>query len=96
MAMTAFCLPLIVAGCATTVMEPVKPTSSGFLGKDYALLTPGETAKGQAGLRYFNPAAQWEWGDVQNAMDLFSRRMARSISALTTGAATPADLPLPD
>lgn len=25
-------------------------------------------------------AAQWEWGDVQNAMDLFSRRMARSIS----------------
>ena len=41
-------------------------------------------------------AAQWEWGDVQNAMDLFARRLARNLSALTTGAATPADLPLPD
>jgi uncharacterized protein DUF3313 len=41
-------------------------------------------------------AAQWEWGDVQNAMDLFAKRMARNLSALTTGAATPADLPLPD
>ena len=40
-------------------MATVKPVSSGFLGNDYALLTPGETAKGQAGLRYFNPAAQW-------------------------------------
>jgi hypothetical protein len=222
----------LAAGYATTEMAAVKPMSSGFLGKDYALLTPGETAKGQAGLRYFNPAAQWrqyskiiiepvtfwgdetskvppsdqqalttyfngalekefgqkfplvatpgpgvmklqvaitdaeaatpglrtvslivpqarllstvgslatgkqvfagslqaeaklrdaatgqllaalvargagggsvkaaaqwEWGDAENAMDLFARRMARGLSALTTGAATPADLPLPD
>jgi hypothetical protein len=41
-------------------------------------------------------AAQWQWGDVQNAMDLFAKRMATNLSALTTGAATPADLPLPD
>jgi Protein of unknown function (DUF3313) len=26
-------------------------------------------------------AAPWEWGDVQNAMDLFARRMARGLSA---------------
>jgi hypothetical protein len=226
------CLALLATGCATTEMAAVKPASSGFLGNDYALLTPGETAKGQAGLRYFNPAAQWrqynkimiepvtfwgdeaskvapsdqqalstyfngalekalsekfqivtapgpgvmrlqvaitdaeaatpglrtvslvvpqarllstvgtlatgeqvfagslqaeakvrdaatgqlltaavargvgggsvkaaaqwQWGDVQNAMDLFARRMATSLYALTTGAATPADLPLPD
>ena len=53
------CLALLATGCATTEMATVKPVSSGFLGNDYALLTPGETAKGQAGLRYFNPAAQW-------------------------------------
>jgi hypothetical protein len=59
LALAAFCLALIVASCATTEMAAVKPANSGFLGNDYALLTPGETAKGQAGLRYFNPAAQW-------------------------------------
>jgi hypothetical protein len=232
LAIAALCLALIVASCATTQMAEVKPESSGFLGNDYALLTPGETAKGQVGLRYFNPAAQWrrynkvmiepvtfwgdeaskvtpsdqqalstyfngalekalsekfeivtapgpgvmrlqvaitdaeaatpglrtvslvvpqarllstvgslatgeqvlagslqaeakvrdaatgqlltaavargvgggsvkaaaqwQWGDVQNAMDLFARRMAKGLHALTTGAATPADLPLPD
>jgi hypothetical protein len=53
------CLTLLTAGCATTEMAAVKPATSGFLGSDYALLTPGETAKGQPGLRYFNPAAQW-------------------------------------
>ena len=224
---------LIVAGCATTdVAEVKKGTGSGFLGRDYALLTPGEVAKGQAGLRYFNPQAQWrtygriilepvtfwgdevgkiapadqqalgtyfnaslerefgkrfdvvtgtvpgavrlqvaivdveaatpglrsislvvpqarvlttvgsmatgeqvfagslqvesrftdavtgrllaaaiargigggsvkaaaqvKWGDAQNAMDLFARRAATNLSALTTGKASPADLPLPD
>lgn len=50
--------PPCPAGCATTEMAPVKITSSGFLGTDYALLTLGETAKGQAGLRYYNPAAR--------------------------------------
>jgi hypothetical protein len=53
------CLALLATGCATTEIATVKPASSSFLGNDYALLTPGETAKGQAGLRYFNPAAQW-------------------------------------
>ena len=53
---------LMVSACATTTDAPLKPVDSGkssFLGKDYALLTPGETSKGQAGLRYFSPAAQW-------------------------------------
>lgn len=49
----------LLAGCATTNVAPVKGAGSGFLGKDYALLTPGETAKGQAGMRYYNPEAQW-------------------------------------
>lgn len=57
--LTIFMLAFMLAACATTTSEPVKDTRSGFLGKDYALLTPGETAKGQAGLRYYNPAAQW-------------------------------------
>jgi hypothetical protein len=224
---------LMLAGCATTdVAEVKKGPGSGFLGRDYALLTPGEVAKGQAGLRYFNPQANWhhygrvmlepvtfwgddvgkvapadqqalgtyfngslarefgkhfdvvtvpgpgvvrlqvavvdveaatpglrsislvvpqarvltavgsmatgeqvfagslqvesrltdastgqllaaaiargigggnvkaaaqvQWGDAQNAMDLFARRAAASLSALTTGKASPADLPLPD
>ena len=51
---------LVAASCATTTVEkPKATTGSNFLGKDYALLTPGETSKGQAGLRYFNPSAQW-------------------------------------
>ena len=52
-------LGLLVTGCATTTMSDVGPTRSGFLGKDYALLTPGDVSKGEAGLRYYNPAAQW-------------------------------------
>jgi hypothetical protein len=232
LATAALGLALLASGCATTQVAPVKPISSGFLGADYALLTPGETAKGQAGLRYFNPAApwrqynkvliepvtfwgdeggkvppsdqqalstyfngalekelgqkfeivtqpgpgvlrlqiaitdaeaatpglrsvslvvpqarvlstvgslatgeqvfagslqaegkvrdaatgqllsavvargvgggsvkaaaQWKWGDTQNAMDLFAKRLAKNLHGLTSGAATPADLPLPD
>jgi Protein of unknown function (DUF3313) len=193
------CLALLATGCATTEIATVKRASSSFLGNDNVLLTPGETDKGQAGLRNFNPAAQWRqynkimiepvtfWGDeaskvapsdqqalstyfngalekeldqkfqivttpgpgvmrlqvavtdaeaatpclrtvslvlpqarllstvgslatgeqvfagslqaeakVRNAMDLFTRRMATSRYALTTGVATPADLPLQD
>jgi Protein of unknown function (DUF3313) len=41
-------------------------------------------------------AAQVEWGDAQNAMDLFARRAAANLHALTTGKATVAELPLPD
>jgi hypothetical protein len=52
-------LGLLITGCATTTQSEVGPTRSGFLGKDYALLTPGDVAKGEAGLRYYNPAAQW-------------------------------------
>jgi len=39
-------------------------------------------------------AAQWEWGDAQNAMDEFSKRAAGNLYALTSGAATPAQLPV--
>jgi hypothetical protein len=39
-------LALLASGCATTQVAPVKPISSGFLGADDALLTPGETAHG--------------------------------------------------
>jgi len=38
----------------------VKAPTSSFLGPDARLLTPGDVSKGQAGLRYFNPAAQWQ------------------------------------
>jgi len=56
----ALCLALMATGCALTEMKAVKTTpDSGFLGKDYSLLTPGDVSKGQAGLRYFNPSAQW-------------------------------------
>ena len=42
---------LIAAGCATTDVAAVKAgAGSGFLGRDSALLSPGEVAKGQAGL----------------------------------------------
>ena len=87
------------------------------LGKDYALLTPGETSKGQAGLRYHSPSAQWRQyntiiidpvtfrGDEtrkisaedQHALatlDLFAARAAANLHALTSGAATAAQLPL--
>jgi len=50
---------LVAAGCATTKVEGIKTAPTGFLGKDYALLTKGDVSKGQAGLRYYNPAAQW-------------------------------------
>jgi len=54
------CLALMATGCAVTEMKPVVKTSdSGFMGKNYSLLTPGDVSKGQAGLRYFNPSAQW-------------------------------------
>ena len=39
-------------------------------------------------------AAQVQWGDAQNAMDLFSKRAASNLQALTTGRATVAELPL--
>jgi len=41
-------------------------------------------------------AAQVQWGDAENAMDLFARRTAKGLAALTSGTATPADLPLPE
>jgi hypothetical protein len=52
-------MALMLAGCATTNMAEVKGSPSAFLGKDAALLTPGEVSKGQAGLRYYDTAAQW-------------------------------------
>ncbi len=59
LAVGMLCLALTAAGCASSEMEAVQKPQSGFLGKDYALLTPGDVSKGQVGLRYFNPAAQW-------------------------------------
>ena len=61
----AIAMALLATACVTTTDAPVKATAadkagSGFLGKDYALLTPGEVSKGQAGLRYYNPSAQWK------------------------------------
>ncbi len=56
----ALCLALMATGCAVTEMRSVTKTpDSGFLGKDASLLTPGDISKGQVGLRYFNPSAQW-------------------------------------
>jgi len=50
----------MATGCAVTEMRSVTKTpDSGFLGKDASLLTPGDISKGQVGLRYFNPSAQW-------------------------------------
>jgi hypothetical protein len=46
LAPAALRLALLASGCATTQVAPVKPISSGFLGADDALLTPGETAHG--------------------------------------------------
>lgn len=79
LAVTVLLTALFSTSCATTKVAPVEtPTQGGaaFLGKDFALLTPGDIGKGQAGLRYFNPAAQWRnynkiiiepvtfWGDA--------------------------------
>jgi hypothetical protein len=47
-------------GCSVTQKAAVEKSSlsaSGFLGPDYARLTPG--GKDQASLRYINPSAQW-------------------------------------
>jgi hypothetical protein len=50
---------VLVAGCATTKKVAVEeqPTVCQFLGDACTLLQPG--AKGEAGLRYVNPAAQF-------------------------------------
>jgi len=56
-AVWSLCVVGIVAGCAVTQQQAVKPSgSSGFLG-DYSKLTPGGPE--QAGLRYVNPNVQW-------------------------------------
>ncbi|MCC6766168.1 MAG: DUF3313 domain-containing protein [Deltaproteobacteria bacterium] len=56
---SGLCVVLGLAGCATTKQVSVKQVKeSGFLG-DYSRLTPGDTAKGQALLRYVNATAQW-------------------------------------
>ena len=47
-------------GCSVTqkaAVEKSSLSSSGFLGPDYAKLTPG--GKDEASLRYINPTAQW-------------------------------------
>ena len=48
---------LVLTACALTQEAAVKEGSCRFLGKECGLLVPGE--KGQAALRYANPAAQW-------------------------------------
>ena len=47
-----------------------------------------------AGTSSLKAAAQVEWGDAQFAMDLFSKRAATNLYALTSGTATPARLPV--
>src|SRR6267378_7692440 len=47
-----------------------------------------------AGTSSLKAAAQVEWGDAQFAMDLFSKRAATNLYALTSGTATPAQLPV--
>lgn len=53
-------LAIVLGGCATVKNVAVEGNPSGFMGKDAAVLMPGEVAKGQAGLRYYNPAAKWQ------------------------------------
>ena len=53
-------LTLLAPACAPAEGADVKAPTSSFLGPDARLLTPGDVCKGQAGLRYFNPAAQWQ------------------------------------
>ncbi len=67
--LAGFALQLTVAGCAKTAApepglmgkamgEKPAPPPTGFLGSDYALMTPGK--EGQAALVYLNPNAQWK------------------------------------
>lgn len=61
---------VLLSGCAKTVQpeqgligkamgeKPSLPPPTGFLGTDYAKMTPGK--KGQAELVYVNPNAQWK------------------------------------
>jgi len=48
---------LVLTACALTQQAKVKEGTCRFLGKECSLLTAGE--KGQAALRYANPAAKW-------------------------------------
>lgn len=57
--MAALCFVMGLEGCATTKQASLKHVNeSGFLG-DYSRLTPGDSAKGQALLRYVNANARW-------------------------------------
>jgi Protein of unknown function (DUF3313) len=60
LAAVALVLTGTMVGCSVTQKEAVEKSTlsaSGFLGPDYARLTPG--SKDQASLRYVNPSAQW-------------------------------------
>jgi hypothetical protein len=50
---------IVLAACAVTQKAPIEQAAlnCGLLGSDCSRLTPGD--KGQAALRYINPAAQW-------------------------------------
>jgi len=57
--LVALSVTFVASGCYVTQQASVESvTKSGFLG-DYSKLTPGNTDKGQALLRYINPAANW-------------------------------------
>ncbi len=74
------CFMLALGGCSATTVAPLGSTrQSGFLG-DYSKLQPGDPKKGDALLRYLNPAAQWTqynkvmidpvtfWGDEKSTV----------------------------
>jgi Protein of unknown function (DUF3313) len=82
-------------GCSVTQKAAVEKSSlsaSGFLGPDYARLTPG--GKDQASLVYINPSAQWTqyrkilvmpvsfWGNEATKIPLADQQ-ARSATSFT-------------
>ena len=88
------------------VLETVQSLATGeyiFAGSLQAAMKLSDAATGQLlaaavgralGGGSVAAAAQWKWGDAENAMDTFATKAAANLAAVTSGRATPDQLPV--